>query len=154
MSILFNSPQVKKLLSSAYEGIGSTCSACAACSAYTVNVVLVVLRQIIVEDCVNSAYVDTSCSYVGSNEYLRSLVLKAVHYLCTLYLFHIAVKSGSAEPAFNQIICKLIHHYLCIAEHHSGSRSVGGEKKLQCVCFPSHSDLKVELLYELHCFLR
>ena len=73
------------------EGVGLACEPCTSRTSDAVDIVFVILRQVIVKDHVDTAYVNTSRGDVGGNENGSSAVLEAVHDLSTLSLLHITV---------------------------------------------------------------
>ena len=59
------------------------------------------------------------------------------------------METGSTETGFNQILSKVIYHFLGIAENHSRGGSVGSQEKLESVGLSAHSSLEPELLDKL-----
>ncbi len=80
------------------------------------HIVLVVLRNVIIEDSLHIVHVNPARGDIRCNEYLGLAVAESAHYAVTLRLFHVAVKSlGEISPAL-QLLGQLVHHALCVAE--------------------------------------
>ena len=138
--------ELVELPSAADKSVSGTCSSGSAGTSDTMYVVFVVLRKIIIENSVDSAYVYASCGNICRNENICSFILEAVHHLSTLCLFHIAVEPCGAEAVFLELLGELIDHCSCVAEYHCGRGGVRSKQEAESVGLSSHCNFKVVLL--------
>ncbi|KAF5049483.1 hypothetical protein DSECCO2_439310 [anaerobic digester metagenome] len=138
------------VLAAGHKGKRLTCPSCPARTADPMHVVLLVLREIVVEDRCDLLDVDSSGSDISRNKKIDGALAEPGHHTVTLILFHIAVEPLRRVSPGAKLRDDLIDISLGVTEDERSSALAQVKKTGEGLQFLVLTNLEVDLLYQGH----